>query len=164
MACLLLHLITQNQLSSSNACYNVFQYLIIQNQQQRELSSSATCYFSTSLSLAGNLGCPTWVRHRSRRSSATHSYRYVQYFHVQTMVWLPMFGIFNVCTDVDACDCTDTIRECALEADSRRKTLASPGIWTRTSIALAFQLDALPTELFLPPVHRTVVYPMCAGQ
>jgi len=25
---------------------------------------------------------------------------------VRTMVWLPVFGIFNVCTDVDACDCT----------------------------------------------------------
>ena len=25
---------------------------------------------------------------------------------VQTMVWLPVFGIFNVRTDVDACDCT----------------------------------------------------------
>ena len=25
---------------------------------------------------------------------------------VQTMVWLPAFGIFNVRTDVDACDCT----------------------------------------------------------
>ena len=25
---------------------------------------------------------------------------------VQTMVWLPLFGNFNVRTDVDACDCT----------------------------------------------------------
>ena len=25
---------------------------------------------------------------------------------VQTMVWLPVLGIFNVHTDVDACDCT----------------------------------------------------------
>ena len=25
---------------------------------------------------------------------------------VQTMVWLPVFGIFNVRTDVDVCDCT----------------------------------------------------------
>ena len=42
------------------------------------------------------------------------------------MVWLPVFGIFNVRTDVDACSlhggCTDTvIRESALEADSRTK-------------------------------------------
>ena len=25
---------------------------------------------------------------------------------VQTMVWLPVFGGFNACTDVNACDCT----------------------------------------------------------
>ena len=44
---------------------------------------------------------------------------------VQTMVWLPVMGILNVRTDVDACDCTrgctDTIRESALETDSRRE-------------------------------------------
>ena len=37
---------------------------------------------STSLSLARNSGCLTWVRHSSHKSSATHSYRRVQYFHV----------------------------------------------------------------------------------
>ena len=45
---------------------------------------------------------------------------------IQTMVWLPVFAIFNVCTDVDVCDstqggCADTVRESALEADSGRK-------------------------------------------
>ena len=44
---------------------------------------------------------------------------------VQTMVWLPVFGIFNMLTDVDACDCTrgctDTLRESTLEVDSGRK-------------------------------------------
>ena len=60
---------------------------------------------------------------------------------VQTMVWLPMFGILNVCKDVDACDCTRGLRfkltvgeksltamssmrlhaESALEVDCRRK-------------------------------------------
>ena len=33
--------------------------------------------FSTSLSLAGNSGRLTWVRHSSRKSSATHSYQCV---------------------------------------------------------------------------------------
>ena len=32
---------------------------------------------STSLSLAGNSGQLTWVRHSSRKSSATHSYQCV---------------------------------------------------------------------------------------
>ena len=27
-------------------------------------------------------------------------------FMCQTVVWLPVFGIFNVCTDVDACNCS----------------------------------------------------------
>ena len=52
---------------------------------------------------------------------------------VQTMLWLPVFGICNVRTDADACDCTrggctDTVRESALEADSGRKIpFAVPG-------------------------------------
>ena len=28
------------------------------------------------------------------------------YSCVKTKVWLPMLGIFNVCTGVNACDCT----------------------------------------------------------
>ena len=31
---------------------------------------------------------------------------WVTFFCVQTMVWLTVFGIFNVHTDIDACDCT----------------------------------------------------------
>ena len=59
----------------------------------------------------------TRVRHSSRRSGATQSYQCVQYFRqcIDTVVRLPEFGIFNVPTDVDACDiahvgCTDTVR------------------------------------------------------
>ena len=56
------------------------------------------------------------------------------------MVWLSVFGIFNVRTDVDACDCTrgctDTVSESALEVDSGGKnSLAAPGTRTRVSIA-----------------------------
>ena len=40
---------------------------------------------------------------------------------IQTMVWLLVFGIFNVHTDVNACDCTwgctNTVREFELTAD-----------------------------------------------
>ena len=35
--------------------------------------------------------------------SYAHCYPCVQYFRVEHMVWLPVFGIFNVRTDVDAC-------------------------------------------------------------
>ena len=38
--------------------------------------------FGISLSLAENLGRLTWVRHGSRKSSATHSYQSVQHFRV----------------------------------------------------------------------------------
>ena len=54
-------------------------------------------------SLVGNSGRLTWVRHSSCKSSAAHCYQSVRYFScVQTMVWLPVFEICNVCTDVDA--------------------------------------------------------------
>ena len=63
----------------------------------------------------------------SCKNRATQSYQCVQYFCVskqwyavfsvstqwyavfscvQTMVWLPVFGGLNMCTDVDACNCT----------------------------------------------------------
>jgi len=43
------------------------------------------------------------------------------FLHVQTMVWLPVFGAFNVHTNVDAYDCTEgcinTMRESALKSE-----------------------------------------------
>ena len=64
-------------------------------------------FFSTSSSLVGYSSRRSWVRHSSRKSSATHSYQCVQYFRVSAaMVRLPVFGIFNLHTDLNACDCT----------------------------------------------------------
>ena len=41
---------------------------------------------------------------------------------VQTRIWLPVFGIFNVCSDADECDFTRGLYgESALRADSWRK-------------------------------------------
>ena len=57
----------------------------------------------------GNLDRLSWVRRSSSKSSATHSCKCVQYVcmsRAQTKVWLSAFGTFNVCTDVDACQCT----------------------------------------------------------
>ena len=71
------------------------------------------------MSLAGK------VKYISHKSSATHSYQCVQYFCVQAMVWLPVFGIFDMHTDVDVCNCTQGLyghhSESALEVDSGRK-------------------------------------------
>ena len=60
-------------------------------------------FFTKSLSLAGNLSHRNWVRHCSRKSSATQSLSVCALFLcVKTMVWLPVFGIFKVYADVDA--------------------------------------------------------------
>ena len=45
----------------------------------------STSFFSTSLSLAGNSCRLNWVRHSSRKSSATHSCQCVQHFHLSKL-------------------------------------------------------------------------------
>ena len=63
----------------------------------------------------------------------------------QTMVWLPVFAIFNVRTDADAHGgFIDPIREPALEADSWRNIPCPTGI---PKPASAFQSDAPPEIL-----------------
>ena len=54
----------------------------------------------TSLSLAGSSGPLTWVR-----AVLSMPINVCSIFVCQTMVWLPVFGIFNMHTDVDAYDC-----------------------------------------------------------
>ena len=90
------------------------------------------------MSLAGNSGRPTWVRHSSRKSSATHSCQCVYYFFV-----CPNNGIrgcqrlgFLTCTQmlmhaIAHGGCADTVRESALKVDSRGKI---PETRTRVSI------------------------------
>ena len=65
-------------------------------------------------------------------------------------------GIFNVHTDVNACDCTrgctDTIRESALKVDSRKKKRKKPLPHRRIdSTSTTCRCDALPTELHPNP-------------
>ena len=60
-----------------------------------------------SLSLAGNSGPLTWVRLQQPQEQCCQFLSVCAVFlFVQTMVWLPVFGIFNVCTNVESCDCT----------------------------------------------------------
>ena len=83
--------------------------------------------YTISLSLVKNSGHLTLVRHTSCRSSAIPIPIRVCNIFVcpNNGIWLPEFGIFSVCADVDSCDCTqdftDTVRESALEVDSGRK-------------------------------------------
>ena len=94
------------------------------------LSLSLSLFFHTCSSLAVNFCRLIWVRHSSHKSSATHS-----------MVWLPAFGIFNVSTDVDACDCTRGLyghrkRVCTGSSGRKEdKNPNTPGTRTRVSIA-----------------------------
>ena len=46
--------------------------------------------------------------------------------------------------------CTDTIRESALEDDWEKNPLLNWGLEPRSLLRLAFQMDALPTELSVP--------------
>ena len=72
----------------------------------------------------GNSGRFTWVRYCSRKSSATHCYRCVQYFPVSEQCHSQCLG-FLTCTQMlmraTACVLTDTVTESALETDSGRK-------------------------------------------
>ena len=78
-----------------------------------------------SLSLAGNSGRLTWVRHSSRKSSATHSYQCVQNFCVSKQWHGCQCLGFLTCAQtlmhvIAHGGCTDTVRESAQEVDSGR--------------------------------------------
>ena len=114
--------------------------------------------FLTFLSLAGISGGLTWVRHSSRTSSATHSYQCVQqeqrypflpacavFSCVHTMVWLPVFGIINVRTDVDACGCTRGLyghgkRVCTESRLWEKNPLPHRGLEPASVLRLAFSV------------------------
>ena len=72
-------------------------------------------------------------------------------FRRSSIAWLPVFR-FLTCAQmlmhaIAHGDCTDSVTESALEVDSGRKILCH----TVSVLRLAFQLDALPTELRLFP-------------
>ena len=69
------------------------------------------------------------------------------------MVWPPVFGIFNVRIDVDACDCTRG------RYGHRQRVFTGSWLWGQiplphrglepaSVLRLAFRSDALPTEVF----------------
>ena len=65
--------------------------------------------------------------HSSHKSSATHSCQCVRYFRVQTMVWLPGLGIFNMHTDVNPCGCTRGLY-------GHRRESALKGLWEQNHL------------------------------
>ena len=71
------------------------------------LTVSVQLSVSTSLTLAGNSGrLPGYIAQQPQEQRYPFLSVYVVFLCVQTMVWLLAFGIVNVHTDVDACDCT----------------------------------------------------------
>ena len=72
---------------------------------------------------------------------------------VQTMVWLPVFGMFNVRSYADACSCTRGLyghrKSICTEADFERNIPCHTSDSKHTHVA--FQSDSLPTGLF--PKH-----------
>ena len=82
------------------------------------------------------------------------------------MVWLPVFGIFNVCTDVDACNCTQGLcghskRVCIWNWLWEKNPSPHQGLEPLSVLHLAFQSDALPTKLFFPPQHARSSWVCC---
>ena len=62
------------------------------------------------------------------------------------------YKVFNVCTDVNACDCTqgctNTVRDCALKVDSGRKIPCGTGesnLCQRHASRMLYQLSYMPT-------------------
>ena len=74
---------------------------------------------------------------------------------VRTMVWLPVFAIFNMCTDADACDCTWRLYEHHKRVcNDRRLWDKNPLLQRETKLVsiphLAFQSHT-PCHLSYPP-------------
>jgi len=69
----------------------------------------------------------------------------VGFLCVQTMVWLPAFGILNVHTGVDACNCTQGLYRCRKRVctESRlwdKRSCATPSTQTHASTAPGFSV------------------------
>ena len=82
---------------------------------------------------------------------------------VQTMVWLSVFKIFNMCTDVDACVCTRGLfRHCKRVCTGRwlweKNPLPHWELKPTSVLCLAFQSDTLPTELSPPLTSCTKLW------
>ena len=106
--------------------------------------------------MRGNSDCLTWVKHSSCKNSATHSYQCVKYFRVSKQ-WCgcQCWGFFYMCTDVDACVCTQGLfrhrkRVCTGRWLWEKNSLPHRGLEPTSVLCLAFQSDTLPAELSPP--------------
>ena len=113
-----------------------------------------TCFSWFHWSLAGNSARLTWVRLQQPQEQRCPLLTVRAGFScVQTEVWLPMLGIFNVRTYVKACDCnegcTDTGKESVLKVDSGRKLPCRTGesnLLQRRAGSTLYQLSYIPAR------------------
>ena len=105
---------------------------------------------------AGSWGCLTWTRLQQPQEQCYPFLTVrVVFLTVQTKVWLPVLGTFNVRTDVvvNACDCTQGL------CRHHKRVCAESWLWEKNPFphrgiepaSAACQSDALPTELHPRP-------------
>ena len=112
-----------------------------------------------SLSLAGNAGGLTGLRHSSRRSSATIAISVCGIFLCPNNGVAATAEICNVHTDADACDCTRGLyghreRVCTESGLWEKNPLPHRGLKPASVLLPAFQSDALPSELSLSQAFK----------
>ena len=104
----------------------------------------------TSLSFVGKFGSPYLA---TAQQMQVQCYPFLPmsavFPSVQTMLWLPVFRIFNVHTEVSACSCTwGLYRHCkrALEVDWEKNPLPHQGLEPTSVLRLVCQSDAVRTD------------------
>ena len=113
---------------------------------------------SPSLPLAADSGCLAWVRVQQPQDRRCPFLSVcVVFLCVQTGIWLPVFGVFNVRTDVGACDCTlGLYKHCKSlhwKVTGRKIPCRTGESKLHQYCAKAFQSDTQQTELFHPIIH-----------
>ena len=117
-------------------------------------------FFALYLSLVENLGRLTWVKLQQPQEQRYPFLTVHAVFScVQTKVWLSILGVFNVRTDVDACDCTRGI------CGHRKRVCTESWLWEKNPLphrgiepaSAACRSDAIPTELHPRPCPISVL-------
>ena len=112
-------------------------------------------YFNASLSFVGNSGRLTWVRHSSRKSSATHSYQCVWYCSVSKQ-WCgcQCWGLLKcaqmMMQAIAPGGCADSVIKRVCIGVWEKIPLQQRGLEPAAVLRLDFQSDAVPTELSRP--------------
>ena len=109
-------------------------------------------FLITALSLVRNSGRLYRVRYAQQPQEERHPFLPVcaVFTCVRTMAWLPVFGLFNVRTDVDTCDCTRGLyghreRVCSENRLWEKNPLSRGGLEPASVLRLAFpESDHLP--------------------